>query len=227
LLGKWVYISLLFGHHASAHTKVHHIHVATQDDPNSASLGQSIYHFLPRAWWGSFKAGYKAESSLRARKSASGQPTGAHPYVLYCCGAFLCLVSACIIGGFYGLFIYIGLASYANMQLLLSDYVQHYGLRRARLESGKYEPVDARHSWNSPHWFSSYVMLNAPKHSDHHAHPMKPYVALQITPDMPMLPRPLPAMATLALAPKLWRRVMDKRVAQITREDQSVKASSS
>jgi alkane 1-monooxygenase len=211
-LGKAVYISTLFGHHASAHTKVHHIYVATDQDPNSATLGQSAYRFIPAAWWGSFKAGYSAENAMRARAKMPSW----HPYTYYCGGAVLGCLIALAIGNVAGLMIYISLGIYATIQLLLSDYVQHYGLRRTQLETGKYEPVGVQHSWNSPHWFSAYLMLNAPKHSDHHAHPITPFFALEITDDMPMLPRPLPAMATLALCPPLWRRVMDRRVKRLT-----------
>lgn len=210
-LGTWVYISILFGHHASAHPKVHHRFVATDMDPNSAPKGMSYYRFLPRAWIGSFKAGLLAESTLRAQAHKGGF----HPYTLYLVGAFFCIIAAAFIGGFLGVFIYIALSLYASSQLMLSDYVQHYGLRRRSLPQGGFEPVSAAHSWNSPHWFSSFLMLNAPRHSDHHAHPMTPYVALEITPDMPMWPRPLPAMATLALFPSAWRKVMDRRVDRV------------
>ena len=51
-LGVAVYCSLLFGHHASAHVRVHHVHAATPRDPNSAPLGRSYYAFAPRAWIG-------------------------------------------------------------------------------------------------------------------------------------------------------------------------------
>ncbi|MFV2038432.1 MAG: alkane 1-monooxygenase, partial [Paracoccaceae bacterium] len=162
-LGKWVFISHLFGHHTSAHRFVHHRDVATPDDPNSARLGQSFYHFAPRAWIGSFRRGLEAENQRR------GAATGLHPYAVYLGGALGVLVLAAVIGGAAGVVALVGLAAYATMQLLLSDYVQHYGLRRARGPDGRYEPVAARHSWNSPHVFSALVMLNAPRHSDHHA----------------------------------------------------------
>jgi len=209
-LGTWVYISLLFGHHSSAHPRIHHRHVATPDDPNSAQLGESYYRFAPRAWIGSFRAGLAEETRLMTKRGAPGWQ---HPYVTYLGGALLLLVASASVFGLPGLLAHIGLAAYATAQLLLSDYVQHYGLARARFPNGRHVPVDARHSWNSPHWFSSYLMLNAPRHSDHHAHPLRKYPGLQL-PDRaaaPILPLSLPAMATLALFPSRWRRVMDKR----------------
>lgn len=204
-LGKWVYISLLFGHHTSAHVLIHHRYVATREDPNTSRLGESYYRFVIRAWRGSFRKGLKAEAERHAR--INGNALG-HPYFTYVGGSVLCVIIAAIIGGGTGVITYIALASFATSQLLLSDYVQHYGLMRQTI-GGRPEPVGVRHSWNSPHWFSSSIMLNAPRHSDHHAHPSIPYPSLGIPEGAPMLPRSLPAMATLALFPRRWRRVMD------------------
>ena len=111
---------------------------------------------------------------------------------------------------------HIALAGFAQSQLLLSDYVQHYGLSRKVGPDGRPEPVGPAHSWNAPHWMTGHMMLNAPRHSDHHAHPSRPYPALALAAPgaVPTLPRSLPAMACLALVPPLWRRVMDPRAAQ-------------
>jgi alkane 1-monooxygenase len=208
-LGKAVYVSLLFGHHTSAHLHVHHRHVGTRADPNTARLGEGYYHFARRAWLGSFREGRDAET---ARLRRIGRPLFLHPYAVYVGGALLMLLLALRIGGIGGLFAYLALCGFAQSQLLLSDYVQHYGLSRQTDATGKAEPVAPGHSWNSPHWFSSALMLNAPRHSDHHAHPARPYVALTLPADAPMLPRALPVMACVALWPDFWRSVMDPRV---------------
>jgi alkane 1-monooxygenase len=209
--GRWIYISVLFGHHLSAHTLVHHVHVGTPTDPSTARRGESFYRFLRRAWIGGFRAGLRAENERFPR---SGRPWWRHPYLAYIVGAVLMLIAAALIGGAKGLLGAICLAGFAQTQLMMSDYVQHYGLSRRILPSGKPEPVTARHSWNAPHFMSSALMLNAPRHSDHHAHPARPYPSLRIDDDMPMLPRSLPVMACVALYPRLWRRVMDPRAAQ-------------
>ncbi len=208
-LGKWVYISLLFGHHTSAHIKIHHRFVASPRDPNSAREGESFYRFAPRAWIGSFRAGYEIERADLARASRRRL----HPYLTYLAGAMGMLAIAAWIGGTGGVLAYLCLAGYAQMQLLLSDYVQHYGLKRAELRPGKLEPVGPQHSWNAPHWFTTHLMLNAPRHSDHHARPACPYPALRLREqEAPMLPWSLPVMATLALIPPLWRRVMRREL---------------
>ncbi|ETX27576.1 alkane 1-monooxygenase [Roseivivax isoporae] len=205
-LGAAVFVTLLFGHHASAHPKVHHVHVATDRDPNSARLGEGFWHFARRAWIGSLREGYRAEAALRRGRG------GTHPYLFYGAGAAACLAGVAALGGLPALAVYVGLAAYAQLQLLLSDYVQHYGLRRAEIAPGRFEPVGARHSWNAVQGVSAGLMLNAPRHSDHHAHPGRPYPGLRLDRDrMPILPHALPVMATAALVPPLWRRLMDRR----------------
>ncbi len=206
-LGKWVFISHLFGHHTSAHRLVHHRHAATAQDPNTARPGESYYRFAPRAWLGSFRAGLQAEN---ARPRA-----GLHPYAVYLGGATLALLVSALIAGAAGMATHLALAAYATAQILLSDYVQHYGLQRQLGAQGKPQPISVRHSWNARHRFTSLVMLNAPRHSDHHAHPARPYPALRLPQDAPMLPRSLPVMGFIALNPPRWRRVMDARLAAL------------
>ncbi len=201
-LGTALYAVLLFGHHASAHRLVHHRHVATALDPNSARAGESFYRFLPRAWVGSFRTGLSAETALRAR--AAGPSL--HPYVIYAGGAVAALSLAAAIAGVAGVLVWLGWGLHFGSQILLSDYIQHYGLNRPSGAAGKPAPVGPGQSWNTPHWFSSALMLNAPRHSDHHAHPSRPYTALRLPPDAPMLPWPLPLAGMIALYPPLWHR---------------------
>ena len=202
-LGAAVYTALLFGHHTSAHRMVHHRFAATPDDPNSARPGEGYYRFALRAWVGSFRQGLRMENARRQGK-------GLHPYVIYCGGAGLSLTLAYAIAGWGGVLVWAGLSLHATSQLLLSDYVQHYGLARAITAAGKPEPMALRHSWNAPHWFSSALMLNAPRHSDHHAHPARPYPALRLpAPDVaPQLPWPLPLACMIALMPRVWKRAI-------------------
>ncbi|MBN8632722.1 MAG: alkane 1-monooxygenase [Rhodobacterales bacterium] len=205
-LGAAYYTAILFGQHASAHRLVHHRQVASADDPNTARSGESFYRFAPRAWIGSFRTGLRAESDLR---KGGGRP-GTHPYLFYLAGSLAALLLAALIAGWSGLLAWLGLALHAQSQILLSDYVQHYGLLRARLADGRLEPVGPAHSWNTAHWFSSAMMLNAPRHSDHHVHPARPFPGLSLpeTDLAPRLPWPLPLACAMALSPRLWRRAI-------------------
>ncbi|MDO5632682.1 MAG: alkane 1-monooxygenase [Paracoccus sp. (in: a-proteobacteria)] len=206
-LGAAVYVSMLFGHHVSAHRLVHHVHVATENDPNSARAGQGFWRFALRAWAGSFRTGLTAERALSARRTRR-----MNPYVWWVGGGLACMLVVAVLTGPRGLADYLGLSLYAQIQILLSDYVQHYGLRRRTLPDGRTEPVGPRHAWDSPHPISSLMLVNAPRHADHHMNPARPYPALRLPDNRPLLPYPIAIMAAIALIPPLWRRVMDRRV---------------
>ena len=214
LLGKWIYISLLFGHHTSAHTKVHHRYAATPLDPSTARPGESFYAFAPRAWREGFRKGYQMERADIVRRGTGG----ATPYVSYVLGAAGFLALAGLAFGWAGLAAYVALALLAQSQLLLADYVQHYGLARAIGPDGKPEPVGPGHSWNAGGWFTAQLMLNGSFHSDHHVHPGRAFPDLALPPPAtaPRLPASLPVMSTLALYPRGWRRVMGKALAAQT-----------
>ena len=208
-LGKWVYISMLYGHHTTAHRLLHHVHVGTPQDPNFPRKGMSFYRNFLRGWTGSFVQGFRVE---RARAARAGKPAWTNPYLTYVGGA-LALLALCwaTLGG-AAVLAWLGLSFYAQTQLAMVDYLQHYGLERRPLPQGGYEPQTIHHSWNTPHWFSSHMMVNAPRHSDHHANPARPYPALRLPEEMPVLPYSLPAMGMVALWPPLWFRLMDRRV---------------
>ena len=212
-VGKWMFISHLFGHHVSAHLLVHHPFVGTNKDPNSARFNETFSRFWRRSWRGSFIEGLRAENARR-REVNPGQGGVVHPYFEYGCGAIVFLLVSWLIGGAPGLLGYFAMASVAQTGLLLTDYVQHYGLRRAIGKGGKPEPVTALHSWNSPRWFTRHLTLNATRHSDHHTRPAAPYTDLRnLPPDSaPELPYPSGVMAYIALFPRLWRPLMNPRV---------------
>ncbi|MBW4710230.1 alkane 1-monooxygenase [Roseobacter sp. YSTF-M11] len=208
LLGTAIYCSLLNGQHVSAHLLVHHVFAGTAKDPNSAPMGQSFWRFFLRASVHEFIAGLRAENRRRQHL-----PVRMHPYVVYGIGGLISLSASFILAGALGVFALLLLAVHAQMQLLLSDYLQHYGLRRHIAPDGKVERMGPQHSWNAPHDFSAALMLNAPLHSDHHMNPGRTFDRLRLETDtMPTLPRSVPVMGAIALVPPLWRQIMDPRV---------------
>jgi alkane 1-monooxygenase len=211
-LGAAIYTTLLFGHHTSAHRLVHHVHAATRADPSTARAGEGFWRFAARAWRGSWVQGRRAEDARRARAGRQG----VHPYTLWTGGALAALACGAALAGWGGVLVWLALAAHAQVQILLADYVQHYGLTRATRPDGRPEPVGPRHSWNAPHRASGAMTLNAPRHSDHHAHPARPYPALRLPPEeeAPRLPHALPVCAVVALVPPLWRRMMAPHLAR-------------
>jgi alkane 1-monooxygenase len=134
-----------------------------------------------------------------------------NPYWQYLGGGILGLAIAWLEAGSLGILAYVALALLCHSELLVTDYVLHYGMRRAWL-GDRYEPVSPKHSWNAPHPITNVLTLHAPRHSDHHAHPARGFQELKIDEGLPMLPYSLPVMVTIALWPGLWRRTMNPRV---------------
>ena len=230
-LGEWVYISVLYGHHTSAHRLVHHAALATPNDPATATLGESFWAYAPRAWKGGFRAGYAQEKAREAERTAEpGKPglrrkiARLNPYVTYVLGGSWFLIGAGLFFGWGGVFAYLLLCACAQVVMLATDYVQHYGLMRRETGPGEFEAVTEAHSWDAVGTVSGLLMLNAPRASDHHLHPSRPYPALRLgdvtAPARPILPRSLPVMAGLALMPRRWQSEMDHRVLALRKPEQ-------
>lgn len=222
-LGAAVYTSVGFGHHVSAHRLVHHRHVGTDADPNTPLPGESFWAYLPRAWRGSFEAGAECEVDRLDRKGRSPNHI-TNPYWIWLGGAAVSLILVALTAGLGGIPVFLGLAGLTGAQILMSDYVQHYGLQRLLLPNGRFEPVAAHHSWNAPKGFSSYLMMNAPAHSEHHMHPDRPYERLNPEAKVPTLPLSMPVMASIALIPSLWARMMDRRALKVMEAAQAAHA---
>jgi alkane 1-monooxygenase len=213
-VGAAVYASVGFGHHVSAHRLVHHRHVGTEEDPNTPLPGESFWDYLPRAWRGSFEAGLACETDRLERRGLPPM-SWRNPYAAWLGGAALSLLVALSVGGIVGALALLGLAALFGLQVLMSDYIQHYGLQRLELANGRREPLGPHHSWNAPRGFSSYLMMNAPAHSEHHLHPDRPYDRLDPQAEVPTLPWSLPVMAMLATIPPVWHRMMDRRALRV------------
>ncbi|MGR3468484.1 MAG: alkane 1-monooxygenase [Shimia sp.] len=202
-LGAALFAMLGWGHHASAHLLVHHVHVATARDPNTARLGESLWRFLPRAALGSVKAAWVAEhrrGGLYACRTFVG-------YALITGGT---LALATVAFGAEGALAWLGISLVAVFQLMAVDYVQHYGLRRC-VVGARMEPVGPAHAWDAPGGLSDALLFNAGRHADHHARPGASFEALAQRRGAPRLPAPLAAMVLLATVPPFWRDVMDRR----------------
>jgi alkane 1-monooxygenase len=97
-------------------------------------------------------------------------------------------------------------------QLTSANYVEHYGLLRERLPSGRYAAPQPHDSWNTNHLVSNLATFHLQRHSDHHAHPSRRYQSLRHFEHLPQLPSGYFGMFPLAYVPALWFRVMDPRL---------------
>lgn len=212
-LGDLLLATVLYSHFRTEHLLVHHSHVGTPRDAVSARYNEGFHRFFWRVLFACPRSAWRAEAEKLAKV---GRPVWhrSNPFWRYAVLQALALLAAFAVGGSYGVGLFLLQAFFAVWQLELTNYVEHYGLVRQKLPSGKYEPVRPHHSWNAPQRASNWLLINLQRHSDHHYKPDRRFPLLQTYPEneAPMLPYGYPAMATLAMVPPLWRRRMNPRV---------------
>jgi alkane 1-monooxygenase len=210
-LSKVALAQTCYGHFFVEHNRGHHTRVATAEDPASSRMGESIYHFIPRSVIGSARSAWNIEGRRFAamRQSRWSLKNDVLNAWLMSIALFAVLV---IWFGVVVLPWLIGQAIIGICMLETVNYLEHYGLRRQKLPSGRYERVRPSHSWNSDTVIANVFLFHLQRHSDHHIHPHRRYQALCHTDEAPQLPSGYAAMLLLALCPPLWRRVMDRRV---------------
>lgn len=200
-----------YGHFFVEHNRGHHARVATPEDPASSRMGQSLYAFQFRSFWGSLRSAWSIERRRLTRHGKS--PWGLHNDVLN--SWLMTVMLFTVLVAVFGVDVLLWLVGQAVVGICLMEsinYLEHYGLRRQRRADGCYEKVRASHSWNSNSVISNVFLFHLQRHSDHHANPHRRYQALCHADEAPQLPAGYATMVLLALFPPLWRRVMDPRV---------------
>lgn len=201
----------LYLHFFIEHNRGHHKHVATPADPASAERGQTLYGFWLRSVTGSYRNAWRLES---ARLGRAGLPAfSTHNLMLRFQLAQLAYLG--LIGLLFGPFVLamvLAVAVFGFLMLESVNYIEHYGLRRKLLPSGRYEPVSPLHSWNSDHELGRIFLYELTRHSDHHYQATRKYQILRRFDHSPQLPAGYPASILLSLVPPLWFRIMDGRL---------------
>ncbi|OBJ10624.1 alkane 1-monooxygenase [Mycobacterium colombiense] len=210
-LSKIALAQTCYGHFFVEHNRGHHVRVATAEDPASARFGESVYAFVPRSVIGGLRSAWDLEATRLGRIGKSRWTPGND--VL---GAWLLSVGLFTVLSVWFRPVVLpwltGQAIIGFCLLEVVNYIEHYGLRRQKLPSGRYERVRPTHSWNSSTVITNVLLFHLQRHSDHHANPLRSYQVLRHVDEAPQLPSGYSAMLLLALLPPLWRRVMDPRV---------------
>ena len=214
-LGDLLLAMVLYSHFRSEHLLVHHQHVATPRDAVTARYNESFLRYFPRVLRHCPPSAWRAEAALLKRRGA-GTFDRRNPFWRYGALQLGMLIMAVVVGGWYGLALFLAQSLIAIWMLELTNYVEHYGLTRKYLGRGKFEYVKPHHSWNAAHRVSNWLLINLQRHSDHHYKPDRRYPLLQTydEDEAPQLPYGYPLMTAMAMVPPLWRRVMNPKVRQ-------------
>jgi alkane 1-monooxygenase len=218
LAARMVLAVPVYGHFTMEHNVGHHAEVATPEDSASARYGESIYRFALREIPGGLRRGWRLESERLGRcgfRTWSWRNEILQSYALSL-PLYACLVLA--FGPAVLSFLLVQ-AAWAWWQLTSANYVEHYGLLRAKDSNGKYERCQPHHSWNANHVVSNLMLFHLQRHSDHHAWAARHYQSLRHFDDVPQLPSGYFGMFLLSYVPPLWRKVMDPRVLELAGGD--------
>nr|WP_057928509.1 alkane 1-monooxygenase [Burkholderia ambifaria] len=210
-LAKVTLAPVAYGHFFVEHNRGHHVRVATAEDPASARYGESFWAFLPRTMTGSVRSAWRLEKARLERLGHSpwtwrNEVLHAWAMTVVVWGIAIAMAGKVVIP-----FLVIQ-AVYGASLLEVVNYVEHYGLGRRKLPSGRYERCTPQHSWNSNHVVTNLFLYQLQRHADHHANPTRSYQALRHFDDSPQLPAGYATMILFAYVPPLWYRVMNPRV---------------
>lgn len=210
-LARLVLAVPIYGHFTVEHGQGHHRWVATPEDHASSRMGESIYRFACRELPGGVRRAWQIE---KERLTSSGHATWSwHNTMLQSYAIAACLqIGLVLTWGWVMLPFLLVHNLMAWWQLTSANYVEHYGLLRERLPSGKYETPQPHHSWNANHRVSNLVLFHLQRHADHHANPSRRYQSLRHFEHLPQLPSGYFGMFPLAYIPALWFKVMDPRL---------------
>lgn len=206
---------LFYPHYKLIHIRSHHVHAGTTEDENTAWLNESIYAYIYRTIPGSMIRSW----NLEARRFAGGDRSAGLDIVqnkmfTYAVGQVALLLVMYLLSGVWGLLFYLAHIVGAHVVLESVNYIQHYGLMRKQ-QDGEYEKTGAEHTWDTYHFFSSYVTFRVGHHSYHHL-AVKPYYLLATEPQAPKLPVGYFWSIAMVLLPPWWRRVINPRLKVIS-----------
>lgn len=210
-LAKILLLPALYQHFIIEHNRGHHKHVATDADPATARYGEWVFTFWGRSVYGSWRNAWQLE---RERLQRQGQTVWSMDnmmlrFVVY---QALWLITVGLLFNLKGLVMALAAAIIGFLLLETVNYIEHYGLRRRLLASGRYEPVSPAHSWNSNHEMGRIMLYELTRHSDHHYKATRKYQILRHMDESPQLPLGYPGSILLALVPPVWFAVMNPRV---------------
>jgi len=204
--GQAILISCLYYQYYVEHLQGHHAKAATYDDPSSARFNETVYAFLPRTLFGTWRSAYDIECRRLGKRGQRGF-SPRNRLLRGTALSLLVVVAAFLLGGLPGLGFLFGQAVIAILILEMTNYVEHYGLTRDQDSEGRYRSIDDVDSWNATPRMSGYFLIKLQCHSDHHIRPARKYESLEIREEAPVFPAGYFAMVPLTLVPPLWRRV--------------------
>jgi len=211
ILGKLLLIPSHYTHFFIEHNHGHHLHVSTPNDPSTAKYNQSLYTFWIQTVFGTYIKAWQIQKKLNQIENRSLFSLK-NDMFWFTIIQISYLLTIYYFFGSIGLLVSV-LAGIVGFLLLETiNYIEHYGLKRNLLPSGRYERVSEKHSWNSNHVMGRIMLYELTRHSDHHFKSQKKYQILEYHDVSPQMPFGYPTSMVLSFFPPLWFAIMNKRI---------------
>jgi len=211
IMAKALLLPSFYTHFFIEHNHGHHVHVSTPEDPSTAKYNQSLYRFWIQTVLGTYTKAWNIQKQINKREKIGffSLKNDMFWFTIIHLG-YLALIY--FIFGVKGILLAITSGIIGFLLLETINYIEHYGLRRKKLPSGRYERVSEIHSWNSNHVMGRIILYELTRHSDHHFKANKKYQILENHQSSPQLPYGYPTSMVLAAIPPLWFSIMNPRI---------------
>lgn len=216
-LGKLLLLPSFYMHFYIEHNFGHHLHAATKEDPATARLNQTVYSFWITSVFRQYVNAWRIQISLLKREQRSFL-SYKNDMLWYTVFEIIFLVLVFLFFGLPAVGFVIGAGVVGFLLLETVNYIEHYGLLRKKLPSGRYERVREIHSWNSNHIIGRIVLYELTRHSDHHYKSSKKYQLLDCHEESPQMPYGYPTSMVMSFLPPLWFKVMNPRIPSYMKE---------
>lgn len=210
-LGKLLLLPSLYMHFYIEHNFGHHVNAATLEDPATAKYKQTLYSFWITSVFRQYRNAWKLQQKLLIQ-NRTPMFSPKNDMLWYVVFQIAYLLAILLIFGQTGLLFALGAAIVGFLLLETVNYIEHYGLLRKKLPSGRYERVKEVHSWNSNHVVGRIVLYELTRHSDHHYKSSKKYQILDYHDSSPQMPYGYPTSMVMSFLPPLWFKVMNPRI---------------
>lgn len=210
-LGKLLLMPSFYMHFYIEHNYGHHANAATKEDPATARFNQTVYSFWFTSVIRQYFSAWKLQNKL-LKSQHNSFFSFRNDMLWYTVLQGLYLISVSIYFGGLGTVFVIASGIVGFLMLETVNYIEHYGLKRKKLPSGRYERVREVHSWNSNHVMGRIVLYELTRHSDHHYKSSKKYQILDYHDISPQMPFGYPTSMVMSFIPPLWFRVMNERI---------------
>ncbi len=214
-LGEFLLASASYPQYSTEHVYIHHAKVGTPLDVGSAPKGESFWRYFPREIVSNVTNSWEFAGERLARR---GLPRWHYSNQFWRYGLALLFWYGLVwwMSGILAVLVFVFLGLSCVFSMKISNYFQHYGLRRVRQSNGRWEKVMPRHSWNADWKYSNWMFFNMQRHADHHAAAARHYPLLQVrgADEAPVLPGTYADMMNIVLRPRRWFEKMDPLVDQ-------------